>query len=302
MPVSANIKNPGYYGFGGAHFIKHPTPGDVFYVTDAARGGANANDGLTPLTPFLTITYAMTQLTGVRDSYIFVQRTTIASETWPLEVTASYLHLIGTPDQGSPTPAIHPEGNEHGLLVNAGGCEIAGFIFSAPAADLKSCIYVGETGQQWQTHIHHNFFAWDSEAYDCIWLENQAVQTRIHDNYFGAHGFDRYGIYGSTQVVRTLIEDNVFLVDGREVTGSEGIRLWTGVNGAILNNKFTCPDSAIGEAIHITTGAGGGCMIDGNHAMSGIAANMTNNPYQDADDLNHWGLNYDCQTVRLPAS
>ena len=95
MPVSANIKNPGYYGFGGAHFIKHPTPGDVFYVTDAARGGANANDGLTPLTPFLTITYAMTQLTGVRDSYIFVQRTTIASETWPLEVTASYLHLIG---------------------------------------------------------------------------------------------------------------------------------------------------------------------------------------------------------------
>ena len=304
MPVSANIKNPGYYGFGGAHFIKHPTPGDVFYVTDAARGGANTNDGLTPLTPFLTITYAMTQLTGVRDSYIFVQRTTFASETWPLTVTQAYLHLIGTPDQGSPTPNIQPDTNNHGIQVDAGGCEIAGFIFKNPAANLKADILVGSAGQQWQTHIHHNFFAWDSESYDCIYLDNQACQTRIHNNYFGAHGFDHYAICNDPTlgVIRTVIQDNVFIVDGRIVTGSEGINLWLGTTGVITGNMFSCPDSAIGEAIHITTGAGGQALITGNYAMSGVAANMTNNPYRDEDDANHWGLNYDCQTVRLPAS
>jgi hypothetical protein len=304
MALSRNVKHPGYYGFGGAHFVKHPTPGDVFYVTDAARGGSNDNDGLTPATPFLTITYALTQLTGLRDSYIFVQRTTLASETWPITVTQAYLHLIGTPDQGSPTPAIRPQDNNHGLQIDAGGCEIAGFIFSATAANQDACIYVGSAGQQWQTHIHHNFFAWDSEAYDCIYLDNQACQTRIHDNYFGAHGFDRYGITCDTNVgvERTIIEDNVFIVDGRIVTGSEGIHLWLNSTGVITGNYFACPDSAVGEAIHITPGAGGQALITGNYAMSGVGAAMGNNPYQDEDDRNHWGLNYDNQTARLPAS
>lgn len=305
MALSRNVKHPGYYGFGGAHFVRHPTPGDVFYVTDAARGGSDTNDGLTPATPFLTITYALTQLTGLRDSYIFVQRTTLASEAaWPIEITQAYLHLIGTPDQGSPTPAIRPQDNNHGLLINAGGVEVAGFIFSATAANLDACIYVGDAAQQWQTHIHHNFFAWDSEAYDCIYLDNQACQTRIHDNYFGAHGFDHYGICNDPNlgVIRTVIEDNVFIVDGREVTGSEGINLWLGATGVIKGNVFACPDSAVGEAIHITPGAGGQALITGNYAMSGVAANMTNNPFQDEDDANHWGLNYDNQTARLPAS
>ncbi len=73
--ASTNPKSAAWYGGGSAHYMKHPTPGDVFYVTDALRGGDDGNDGLTPATPFLTITYALTQLTGLRDSYIFVQRT-----------------------------------------------------------------------------------------------------------------------------------------------------------------------------------------------------------------------------------
>ena len=136
MP-STNVENPTYYGFGAAHYLKHPAGGDVFYVTDAARGGSNDNNGISPGTPFLTITYAMSQLSGARDSYIFVQRTSLADEpAWPIEVTQAYLHLIGTPDQAHPTPAIRPQDNNHGLLINAGGVEVAGFLFSAVAANL----------------------------------------------------------------------------------------------------------------------------------------------------------------------
>ena len=129
MP-SPNIKNPTYYGFGSAHYVRHPGPSDIFYVNDAARGGADTNDGLTPNSPFLTITYALTQLSGTREPYIFVARTTLVSETWPITIDAPYVHLIGTMDQASPTPAIRPQDDNHGLVLAAGGIEVAGFLFS----------------------------------------------------------------------------------------------------------------------------------------------------------------------------
>lgn len=298
MPLAYNIKQANWYGFGGAHYMKHPTPGDVFYVTDAARGGDNANDGLTPHTPFLTITYALTQLTGLRNSYIFVQRTTLASETWPIEITQSYLHLIGTPDQASPTPAIRPQDNNHGLVLAAGGIEVAGFIFSCPVANQDACIY-SAAAQQWMNHIHDNYFAWDSEAYDCIRLDNQQQQVSIHDNYFGAHGFDNYAITSASVAGRTLIEDNVILVNGREMNGAAGIYLSpVSGGGAILNNVFTVPGLAAGEAIHLTGGQD--WLVTGNVAAEGSGATASANPFRE-DGANHWGLNYSNQTAQLPA-
>lgn len=293
MPVIRNVKSASHYGFGGAHYMKHPTPGDVFYVTDAARGGDNANNGLSPATPFLTITYALTQLTGLRDSYIFVQRTTLASETWPITISQSYLHLIGTPDQASPTPGIAPQDNNHGIVLAAGGIEIAGFLFYDTAANQNACIYCGTA--QWMNHIHHNYFAWSSEAYDCIRLENAPVQTSIHDNYFGLHGFDRYGIYFSSG--RINIERNVFHVEGRIVSGTCGIYGSSDFGGVIKDNVFRCLDDAQGEAITV---GGTGLLVTGNYAMEGSNAAMANNPFQE-DGTNHWGLNYDNQTARLPA-
>ena len=296
MALSRNVKHPGYYGFGGAHYIKHSTPGDVFYVTDAARGGSNSNDGLTPATPFLTITYALTQLTGLRDSYIFVQRTTLASETWPITISQSYLHLIGTPDQSTPTPGIAAQDNNHGIVLAAGGIEIAGFLFyDSDESNNNACIYCG-TGQ-WMNHIHHNYFAWSSEAHDCIRLENSPVQTSIHDNYFGLHGYTGYAI-GPGLVGRTNVERNVFFVQGRINTGTNGILLSTDFGGVIKDNVFRCPDAAAGEAIKVS---GPNFLITGNCAMEGQGANMANNPYEDTSNESHWGLNYDNQTARLPA-
>ena len=300
MARSRNVKHPGYYGFGGAHYIKHPTPSDVFYVTDAARGGSDTNNGLTPDTPFLTITYALTRLSGAREAYIFVQRTTLASETWPIEITQAYLHLIGTPDQASPTPAIRPQDNNHGLVLAAGGIEVAGLLFSCPVANQDACIY-SAAGQQWMNHIHHNYFAWDSEAYDCIRLDNQQQQVSIHHNYFGAHGFSNYAIVATDGggAGRTLIEDNLILVNGREMNGAGGIYAAPLAGGGVIrNNDFSVPGLAAGEAIWLTGGQD--WLVTSNVAAEGSGATASTNPYRE-DGANHWGLNYSNQTAQLPA-
>ena len=295
--ASPNIKNPTYYGFGGAHYLMHPMANQVFYVTDAGRGGDDGNDGLAPHTPLLTITEALVQTAAVaaahptmaRNMYIFVARTTLASEpSWPIVIDQAYLHLIGTPDQASPTPAIRAQDANHGLELRAGGIEVAGFLFSGDSGGTDACIYSAPT-QQWMNHIHHNFFAWDSDAYNCILLENQQQQVSIHHNYFGAHGFAGYAINAIAPAGRTLIEDNVILVKGREMNGLGGIRMLpTSGAGVIRNNVFSVHDSGAGEAITLTGGQD--VLVVGNHAAN-LKLALTFVPWVDAG-TNHWGLNY----------
>lgn len=279
--------------------MRVPGAGEDFYVTDAANGGDDSNDGKRN-SPFLTIANAQDHAVSGRNDYIIVFRHDDATETWPIELTKSYLHLIGTVgQQATPTPSICPPGNTHGIVLAAGGIEIAGFNLRSVAANQKACIY-GAAAQQWMNHIHHNFFAWDSEAYDCILLENQQCQMSIHHNYFGVHGYDNYGILGTGGggVSRICIEDNVFFVKGRvQATGVGGIVIHSDFGGTILNNVFRIPDSVDGEAITLT---GQNMLVDGNHAMAGVGATTTQNPYKEDGD-NHWGLNHNNGTMGQPA-
>jgi len=295
MP-SPNVKNPTYYGFGGAHYLKHPSANAVYYVQDAARGGDDANNGISPDTPVLTITQALVLAAALpaaiqRQVYIFVARTTVGSETWPITISQAYLHLIGTPDQASPTPAIRPDAGHHGLVLGAGGIEVTGFLFQGLAGENDACIY-SAAAQQWMNHIHHNFFAWDSVAYDCIRLDNQQQQISIHHNYFGAHGFTNYAIEASTPAGRTLIENNVFLVKGREENGLGGIIMHPVSGGGVIrNNVFSVPDTAnTGMAINLTGGQDQ--LVTGNYAMAGVDQMVAGaEPYRDLG-ASHWGLNY----------
>lgn len=302
MP-NPNVKNCTYYGFGEAHYVKHHAANAVFYVQDATRGGDDTNDGLTPYTPVLTITQALVLAAALpvaiqRQVYIFVARTTLASEGWPIEISQAYLHLIGTPDQASPTPAIRPQEDDHGLVLAAGGIEVAGFLFGADKSYTKACIY-SAAGQQWMNHIHHNYFAWDDEAHDCIRIDNQQQQISIHHNYFGAHGFDGYAINASTPAGRTLIEDNVILVKGREMDGAGGIiMLPVSGGGVIRDNDFTVPDNAVGEAINLIGGQD--MLVTRNYAMEGNDAIVTNVPFQDLG-ASHWGMNYANDTLQVPS-
>jgi len=225
-------------------------------------------------------------VSGAND-YIFVARIQVDAEPWPIDVPHSYVHIIGTPDQGSPSPLVAPDENAHGFdVTSGGGVEIAGFLFSQDKAWLKACI--NATAGSWMDNFHHNFFAWSSEAYDGILLGGGGGQTWIHDSYFGAHGFEHWGVYVADPMGRTRIEDNVFIVSGNSVTGANGIVIGSANQCVIRNNVFQVPDSAAGEAIYIT---GSTHTITGNVAMSGKVA-PTLNPYRDTGAGSAWGANY----------
>jgi len=165
--------------------------------------------------------------------------------------------------------------------------------------ETEACIYAA-AAQQVSNHIHHNYFAWDWVAYDCIQLANQQQQMRINNNYFGAHGFTNYAIVESVAAGRMLIEDNVFLVKGREETGVGGILLHPVSGGGVIRNNVFAVASGdnLGAAIHLTGGQDQ--LVTGNQAMHGTTQMAAPaNPYHD-EGTSHWGVNYMSATATMP--
>jgi len=80
-----------------------------------------------------------------------------------------------------------------------------------------------------------------------------------------------------------------------------GINLTRGFDAVILRNKFICADAVDGEAVSLLASCLG-CMVDGNVAMNGGDAAMTQQPYRDvaATNKNHWGVNWTTNAVDLP--
>ena len=66
--ASNNPKNADWYGT-GLSVALDTTVGDIFYVSE---GGLDANDGLTPLTPRLTITAAHALCAAGDNDYIII--------------------------------------------------------------------------------------------------------------------------------------------------------------------------------------------------------------------------------------
>jgi len=281
--------------------MRNPVCGNIYYVE--GTGGLDTNDGTTLETAFETITYALTVADSDNNDYIFVRRIDNAAETFPLVVADNFVHIIGMPYGASPRPQLIPPGDTDGFDIQAGGVEIAGLDFGTIAANSDACIVVN-TGQQWRVHIHHNNFAWQTEAYDCIRLDG-ATNIFIHHNNFGAHGYTNVGIY-VVDAVRARIEDNRFFVQNSTPVADANFGIHvdnTLQQSTILNNVFVVPDDADGEAI--TLDSYGGCMIDGNRAMSSNVA-LNFNPYRDlcvaAANMHAWGINYSGTTPTFPVT
>lgn len=268
-------------------YIQYPHAGRTFFVNRASEGGSDDNDGTTPESAFLSITHALSHCTTGANDYIFVNRCDAATETWPIVISKSYVHLIGQPHQAIPTATLIPDSDAHAIDITAGGgVEIAGFNFGSDKSWLKAGINAG--AGTWMDHIHHNIFAWTSEMHDCILVNGGGGSCTITDNKFGAHGFDGKAITSDVNTGRLWIENNVFMVAGVEMNGECGIRA-SGHGHVILNNYFTLPDLAVGEAIDLD-GVGRG-LVAGNvaGALGGVLGNV---PYEDtAATQNHWTNN-----------
>jgi hypothetical protein len=295
----SNPKSPAWYG-GGISTIcgDQPGIGDVFYVD--GTNGLDTNDGLTPSTPVLTITYALSLCTAGENDYIIVlgYPGDAGEAVWPIPVNVSKVHIIGTPAQAAPSPFINATGNFGCFTISASNVEIAGLEFSCGVSAAEACI--ATSGGVWKGHIHHNFFAWQDAAVHGIYLSNDTDSVdcphwHIHDNRFGDKmtGHNIFIAYNST---RTIIEDNLFF---GVASGASGIYVdQAGANvGAILDNVFKVADAGDGEAIEFVAGTAG-TVVSGNVALEGTVA-MTQEPYRDLGS-NHWGVNWKTNAVDLP--
>ena len=282
----ANPKNAAWYG-GGINLIvgAQPGVGDIFYVD--GTNGLDTNSGLTPDVPVLTITYALSLCTAGANDYIIVlgYPGDAGEASWPIPVSVSKVHIIGTPAQASPSPLINAPADTDCFTVSAANVEIAGLEFTAGAT--AACI--ATSGAIWKLHVHDNYFGWQAGAARGIEMPagDDCPQCYIHNNWFGL-GVTTAGIDIMHNSTRTIIEDNLF----RVVTGAIGVLgsgLCTDI-GAVRDNDFKVPDVANGEAISFTDVNAVNCLIVGNRAGQGAVA-LANNPYRDLGSQ-YWGLNH----------
>ena len=292
----SNPKSPAWYGGGISTIVgEQPGVGSIFYVD--GTNGLDANDGLTPDTPVLTLTYAISLCAAGQNDYIIVlgYPGSAAGETWPIAMTKSKVHLIGTPAQANPSPLLTPTGDTDAIVITASNCEVSGLEISAGATGCGILV----SGVTWKTHIHDCWFAWQGTGQDGIRLSagtDDAPSAHIHDNYFGM-GLTRNGIRVTFNSTRSIIEDNLFC---DVPSGSVGLLVVNEfANGVILNNKFQVADAANGEAITLPATCNN-CMVDGNIAMQGVVA-MANNGFRDLG-ASHWGWNVSSITAALPVT
>lgn len=100
-----NIKGSPWYGGGTVGITgKQPSAGSEFYVSGT---GLDTNPG-TKEEPFLTITAAIAACVAGNDDYIFVLGYAGAgTETWPIPMTKSKVHVIGTRLRQIPRRSSH---------------------------------------------------------------------------------------------------------------------------------------------------------------------------------------------------
>ena len=269
------------------------TPGTV-YFTDIFNG-LNTNNGLTPDTPFQTITYALTQCTADNDDYIIVMDAW--NEATPIAVNITRVHILGLSNNPiTPYPTLTATGDTSIMTITStcNFVEIAGLSFGGGAT--MAGIH-DAAGTCMAANIHH-----------CTFGHSFAGNTPLH------------GIWVAANATGISIQYNFFYGAGNTVGGTitaDGIN-WTGagvsLGGIIAHNWLLgCPGIALNMAARFiggviqenmialdadTAGAGitmgataTGNLIVKNVATFGEAA--ANNPYLDngAANANHWAGN-----------
>ncbi len=273
--------------------------GNVFFVH--GNTGNNGNTGRTPDDPWRTILYALTQCVNEHDDYIIVLDHW--QEAWPVTISKTRVHILGVSSNPThPFVCLNAAADTAIFLLTAASnnCEIAGFDFGGgnTHAGIENV-----AGTPMGPFIHHNRFGHEfaqDTPRDGIDVQLNATSYNISDNFFcgsfvGKGTLTRDGIRIANGAVSRLgvIERNTFIV-----IPAVGIHLLTLARGTkIQDNRFTTPEGANGEAITLEAGTLG-CLVDGNHAMSGGDNAMTFVPFRDLStgppvgSGNDWGQNF----------
>lgn len=271
------------------YHMKTPNAGTAFFVD--GENGVDTNNGLSPDTPFLTVTAALAEVTTGANDYIFILNypsTAPGTETFPIEINATHVHLIGVPDQASQRNVCLnvTTGTENCIEfgADASDIEIAGIEFGATT---QACIYADvPTPFTPRVHIHHCEFGWIRTCEDGISIEAGGADTPhwlVEHNRFGEN-CTRAGIYNNYNSTRSFYRNNFFKV-AQNAVGIHLVGLCTG-HIFVLDNYFQVTDNAAGEAITTSVTATG--LAVGNMAGQG-KVNMANIPWVDGGSFDWVG-------------
>jgi len=290
---------PGQLGVHGSDTprgLRYASEGNVYWVNNAHPDSSDAHDGTDPEHPLATITQAIANCTANDEDYIIVQNFTNASETWPIALSKSKVHLLCAHHENMwGGRIVTPPADTAAFLITGDRVEVAGFDISAGAT--HACFEFSTTVQSWGAHIHHNRMGWMGLCQDGIRMTGAVdkVNFLIHDNCFNDK-ITRDGIRIEQNATRGQIWNNIFRVTDATGVCINLVTLCTDIY-AIYNNVFRCDGAAQGDAITCNVNSIG-CMFWGNQAFH-LAANPAQNPYLDLG-TNHWGLNYSGDVVIYP--
>jgi hypothetical protein len=299
-----NPKTGLWYGGGDAAALL-PGAAKIVYVYGIDGGiGDNANSGETPEDPVLTLTYALSLLTGGINEYIIVQDYwQPTGEVWPISVDKALCHIIGASGQGTQFPIITPTGDTAGLSIAADRVEIANLCVNGGAT--HGCIEndPGAPTARWGTLIRDCWLAVLGSAQDGI--RNVAASDNVYLTVkrcrFG-FAITRDGIRIEHNATRCMI--GTPWGDGNMFDRVQGIGVNVVGNASevgIYNNLFVIPANTAGAAITLSAGTANAAIF-GNRANFGDT-DMGNNPFTDGAGAgsNHWGDNYQGITLTQPA-
>lgn len=279
----------------------HLATGKTFYVDYSAGVDSYGTESQNYNYPLKTKTAAMDLCTANKGDAIVVLADSPSSsttdETYPIAMDVAGVLLTGLYSRGLVSDSgfgshtvdvdtIRPTANyctiENLYLgVKTGGTAanvIAGTT-SCYAFTLRNCVI------EIQYQALYGFYTGASADFPYLLLE---------DNIFGCHNATRFtnairlfnATYGMIRrnVIHHCSSYSVVLED------SCG-------NLSILDNRIRMKEDTDGYAIYCTDGSTG-CLIDGNHAMFGLAA-PANDPFFEggSDEDNHFGINYKGETA-----
>ena len=293
----ANPKNAAWYGGGLGMFLlpgANLADNSLFYVDDTA--GLDANDGLTPMTAYKTITHALTHLVAGMPNYVIVLRygNFPAGEGWPIVIGQDKTQLIAA-QYGSDGPATYLVADAAACLtVDADDVRVQGFMVR-PAVGSVAVLFTGDHRRAsildcrfdigtYGLYSAMGGISWGLDVERChfvgnltgggISLQDDPASIRIHNNVFKCN----------------------------EGAGHIAIDILNGGEAEITHNQFSIEQvGATGHAVTLQVNTNA-AFVNNNWAATGVAVPPIN-PYRDLGGAvapNAWGLNYMGLTPTYP--
>lgn len=274
--------------------------GQIFYVDGIA--GNDAWHGRRYYRPLLTYTEALARCRNDRNDYIIVlDYWSPGTETWPIVVDKSMVHIIGLQFESVNWSVVVPAGDTASFNVTAHYVEIAYLEIGAGAT--MGAIHVGSVAGVWGLNAHHCSFGW-SHTTGQDGIRNLAGGDAPYLNAYACifgQGLTRDGIRIEHNATRGRLgvpgkSPNIF-----NRVGGIGIDvIGPAVLEGIFDNRHILAADVAGGAISFINPGSSQAFIDGNRCGFGNqAADFLNNPYRDLGN-NHWGVNWKQASAILP--